>query len=81
VSAFVVFDVEIRDMTLYQDFMTTVKPALAAAGARAFSPPGGAITGPSFTSDTIQRFLRRRIGPVRKETISRLRWRRHTVKL
>ncbi len=33
-SAFVVFDGEIRDMARYQDFMTAVKPALAAAGAR-----------------------------------------------
>jgi hypothetical protein len=39
----------------------------------AFSPPGGAIAGLSFTSDMIQRFLRPRIGPARKETISRLR--------
>jgi len=32
--AYVVFDVEIRDAARYQDFMTQVKPALAAAGAR-----------------------------------------------
>jgi uncharacterized protein (DUF1330 family) len=33
-SAFDVFDVEIRDPARYQDFMAAVKPALAAAGAR-----------------------------------------------
>lgn len=33
-SAYVIFDVEIGDMTSYQDFMTGVKPALDAAGAR-----------------------------------------------
>lgn len=33
-SAFVVVDVEIRDSARYRDFMTAVKPALAAAGAR-----------------------------------------------
>ena len=33
-SAFVVFDVDIHDSARYQDFMTAVKPALAAAGAR-----------------------------------------------
>lgn len=33
-SAYVVFDVDIRDMTRYQDFMKQVKPALEAAGAR-----------------------------------------------
>lgn len=33
-SAYVIFDVEIRDMSRYQDFMTGVKPALDAAGAR-----------------------------------------------
>jgi len=33
-SAFVVFDVDILDIARYQDFMTAVKPALAAAGAR-----------------------------------------------
>jgi len=33
-SAYVVFDVEIRDMSRYQDFMKQVKPALDAAGAR-----------------------------------------------
>jgi uncharacterized protein (DUF1330 family) len=33
-SAFVIFDVEIRDMERYQDFMRQVKPALETAGAR-----------------------------------------------
>ena len=33
-SAFVVFDVEIRDLARYQDFIARVKPALTAAGAR-----------------------------------------------
>lgn len=33
-SAYVIFDVEIRDMERYQDFMKGVKPALDAAGAR-----------------------------------------------
>lgn len=33
-SAFVIFDVEIRDMVKYQEFMNGVRPALAAAGAR-----------------------------------------------
>ena len=33
-SAYVVFDVDIRDMSRYQDFMKQVKPALEAAGAR-----------------------------------------------
>jgi len=33
-SAYVIFDVEIGDMTSYQDFMKGVKPALDAAGAR-----------------------------------------------
>ena len=32
-SAYVIFDVEIRDMTAYQEFMKGVKPALEAAGA------------------------------------------------
>lgn len=32
-SAYVIFDVEIRDITRYQDFMKQVKPALDAAGA------------------------------------------------
>jgi uncharacterized protein (DUF1330 family) len=33
-SAYVIFDVEIRDMTAYQEFMVGVKPALEVAGAR-----------------------------------------------
>ena len=33
-SAYVIFDVEIRDPTSYQAFMKGVKPALDAAGAR-----------------------------------------------
>lgn len=33
-SAYVIFDVLIRDMNRYQDFMKDVKPALEAAGAR-----------------------------------------------
>ena len=33
-SAYVIFDVEIRDMSKYQEFMKGVKPALDAAGAR-----------------------------------------------
>ncbi len=42
-SAYVIFDVEIRDMTRYQEFMNGVKPALDAAGARYLSR-GGAHT-------------------------------------
>ncbi len=33
-AAYLIFDVEIRDMARYQQFMTRVKPALEAAGAR-----------------------------------------------
>jgi uncharacterized protein (DUF1330 family) len=33
-TAYVIFDVEIRDMQRYLDFMQKVKPALEAAGAR-----------------------------------------------
>ena len=33
-SAYVIFDVEIRDVSKYQEFMKGVKPALDAAGAR-----------------------------------------------
>ena len=33
-AAYVIFDVEIRDPKLYQDFMAKVKPALDEAGAR-----------------------------------------------
>ena len=40
-SAYVIFDVEIRDMSRYQDFMKGVKPALDAAGAR-YLARGGA---------------------------------------
>jgi uncharacterized protein (DUF1330 family) len=40
-SAYVIFDVEIRDMTRYQAFMTSVKPALEAVGAR-YLARGGA---------------------------------------
>ncbi len=32
--AYVIFDVDIRDMDRYQDFMKQVKPAREAAGAR-----------------------------------------------
>ena len=39
--AYVIFDVEIRDPQRYQDFMSQVKPALAAAGAR-YLARGGA---------------------------------------
>lgn len=40
-AAYVIFDVDIRDSTRYQDFMTKVKPALAQAGAR-YLARGGA---------------------------------------
>jgi uncharacterized protein (DUF1330 family) len=33
-AALVIFDVEIRDLARYPDFMNQVKPALAAAGAK-----------------------------------------------
>ncbi len=33
-SAYVIFDVEIRDMNQYQEFMKGVKPAIEAAGGR-----------------------------------------------
>jgi uncharacterized protein (DUF1330 family) len=33
-TAYVIFDVEIRDLDRYQDFMNQVKPALADAGAK-----------------------------------------------
>jgi len=39
-SAYVIFDVEIFDMSLYQDFMNGVKPALEAAGAKYLSRGG-----------------------------------------
>ncbi len=40
-SAYVIFDVEIRDMDQYQRFMAGVKPALEAAGGR-YLARGGA---------------------------------------
>lgn len=40
-SAYVIFDVEIRDLARYQEFMKGVKPALEAAGAR-YLARGGA---------------------------------------
>ena len=40
-SAYVIFDVEIRDMSKYQDFIKGVKPAIEAAGAR-YLARGGA---------------------------------------
>ena len=40
-SAYVIFDVEIRDMSRYQEFMKGVKPALDATGAR-YLARGGA---------------------------------------
>jgi hypothetical protein len=43
-SAFVIFDVEIRDPERYQDFMRQVKPALEAAGAK-YLARGGATAG------------------------------------
>lgn len=33
-ATYVIFDVEIRDLSRYQDFMIAVKPALEAAGGR-----------------------------------------------
>ncbi len=33
-SAYVIFDVDIWDMKQYQEFMTTVKPAIEAAGGK-----------------------------------------------
>ena len=39
--AYVIFDVEIRDLQQYQSFMSCVKPALEAAGAR-YLARGGA---------------------------------------
>ena len=41
-SAYVIFDVEIRDPSRYQDFMKQVKPALDAAGAK-YLARGGAL--------------------------------------
>jgi uncharacterized protein (DUF1330 family) len=40
-SAYVIFDVEIRDMTQYQEFMKGVKPAVEAAGGK-YLARGGA---------------------------------------
>ena len=40
-SAYVIFDVEIRDPVRFQDFMAGVKPAIEAAGAR-YLARGGA---------------------------------------
>ena len=41
VSAYVIFDIGIRDMPRHQDFMQQVKPVLEAAGAR-YLERGGA---------------------------------------
>jgi uncharacterized protein (DUF1330 family) len=40
VSAYVIFDVDIRDLARYQDFMNGVKPALEKAGAKYLSRGG-----------------------------------------
>ena len=40
-SAYVIFDVEIRDMSKYQEFISGVKPAIEAAGAK-YLARGGA---------------------------------------
>jgi uncharacterized protein (DUF1330 family) len=40
-AGYLIFDVEIADMTRYQDFMCAVKPALEAAGAK-YLARGGA---------------------------------------
>lgn len=40
-AAYVIFDVEIRDMTAYQAFMNGVKPAIEAAGGK-YLARGGA---------------------------------------
>ncbi len=40
-SAYVIFDVDIRDMQKYQEFMAGVKPALEQAGARYLARGGG----------------------------------------
>ncbi len=42
-AAYLIFDVDIRDMARYQDFAVGVKPALEAAGAR-YLARGGALT-------------------------------------
>ena len=41
-TAFVIFDVEIRDAVRYQEFMDRVKPALIEAGAK-YLARGGAL--------------------------------------
>jgi len=41
-SAYVIFDVEIRDMVRYQEFVKGVKPAVEAAGGR-YLARGGAL--------------------------------------
>ena len=43
-TTYVIFDVEIRDMSRYQEFMKAVKPALEAAGGR-YLARGGAPAG------------------------------------
>lgn len=40
-AAYVIFDVDIRDMTRYQEFMSGVKPAVEAAGGK-YLARGGA---------------------------------------
>ncbi|MBI1205303.1 MAG: DUF1330 domain-containing protein [Rhodopseudomonas sp.] len=40
-SAYVIFDVDIRDPAAYQQFMAGVKPALDAAGAKYLARGGG----------------------------------------
>ncbi len=42
-NAYVIFDVEIRDMKKYQNFMGLVKPALEAVGARYLARGGSLI--------------------------------------
>jgi uncharacterized protein (DUF1330 family) len=39
VSAYLIFDVEIRDMTRYQDFLKLAKPAVGAACAWPLAQP------------------------------------------
>lgn len=39
--AYVIFDVDIRDMAQYQTFMAGVKPAVEAAGGRYLARSGG----------------------------------------
>ena len=40
-AAYVIFDVEIRDMDRYQEFIQAVKPAVDAAGGRYLARGGG----------------------------------------